>query len=60
MIDFKPVLRQPPAFLQDRPELEAALFDEIKKRLLRTDWTIYRIDGEFTPAAYLKRPAASI
>ena len=49
MIDFKPVLRQPPAFLQDRPELEAALFDEIKKRLLRTDWTIYRIDGEFTP-----------
>ena len=50
MIDFTPVLRsRRPAILDDDPALEAALFEEIKKRLLLGDWTIYRIGDEYTP-----------
>ena len=50
MIDFTPVLRsRRPAILDEDPGLEAALFEEIKKRLLQFDWTIYRIGDEFTP-----------
>ena len=37
------------AVLDDDPALEAALFEEIKKRLLSGDWTIYRIEDEYTP-----------
>ena len=38
-----------PAVLDEDPALEAALFEEIKKRLLQFDWTIYRIGNAFTP-----------
>lgn len=49
MIDFTPVLSFRPAVLDEDPALEAALFEEIKKRLLQFDWTIYRIGNAFTP-----------
>ena len=46
MIDFTPVLRtRRPAILDDDSFLEAALLEEIKKRLL----SCYRIGDEYTP-----------
>ena len=49
MIDFTPVIRRRPAILDEDHELETALIDEIKKRLLVADWTIYRIGDEYAP-----------
>lgn len=52
MCDFTPVLHRRPSILDQNPEMEAALLTEIKKRMLQTDMSIYRIDDAYSPAQF--------